>query len=555
VPSSVQAILAARIDRLPEREKHVLGIAAVIGRQFSEPILSEVAELPAAQLAESLALLKGAEFVYDQALYPVAEYTFKHPLTQEVALASQLQDRRRRIHAAVARAIEAESGESLDEQAALLAHHWDEAGDTARAALWHRRAAEWASSNDMAEAARHWQRVRKLASEFPEQVAAEHGARACEQILTTGWRLGLSESEEATVFAEGKRFADRTTSAEAAIRLEVSYVTLRCLGGDPEGGVEHALRGERLAEGGQHADLRVAAACSAVYPLTMLGRLAESRARLDAALEVLSEHPLWGSDLIAVNLYAWGSGYRVNDEILRGSLDAASRIFEQAIPLAREQKSLEAEGWSLGIGSDAAWMQGEAEAALTRAQQALEIAERIGSPFSRVLAQGFLGKAMILSGHAEEAIPLLEDTLRTARERRTGLETEARLLASLAQALLAVGELDRARAMAEEAVAAGQRIGTPVYEVEAQLALARVLLRQRGADAAPAVRSALDRAEALLRETGARNFQPFVHLERAELARLSGDAADARRERATAERLFRAMGAPARADVLARDLA
>jgi class 3 adenylate cyclase len=557
VPSSVQAILAARIDRLPEREKHVLGIAAVIGRQFSEPILAEVAELPAAQLAEALAHLKGAEFVYDHALYPVAEYTFKHPLTQEVALASQLQERRRRIHAAVARAIEAACAEEGDEgeQAALLAHHWDEAGDAARAALWHRRAAEWASSSDMAEAARHWQRVRKLASEFPEQVAAEHGARACEQILTTGWRLGLSEQEEAAVFAEGQRFAERTASAEAAIRLEVSYVTLRCLAGDPQGGVEHALVGERLAEGEQHAELRVTATCSAVYPLTVLGRLEESRARLDAALEALSLHPHWGSDLIGVDLYAWGDGYRASDETWRGSLDAATRIFEHSIPLAREQKSQEAEGWNLGMGSDAAWMQGDAEAALTRAQQALEIAERIGSPFSRVLAQGFLGKAMILGGHAEEAIALLEDTLRTARERRIGLETEARLLASLAQALLAAGELDRARAIAEEGVAAGQRIGTPLYEVEAQLALARVLLRQRGGDAAPAVRSALERTEALLRETGAKNFQAFVHLERAELARLGGDPASWRRELATAERLFREMGATRRAEALAASLA
>jgi adenylate cyclase len=550
VPSSVQAILAARIDRLPERDKHVLGIAAVIGRQFSEPILAEVAELPAAQLAESLALLKGAEFVYDHALYPVAEYTFKHPLTQEVALASQLQDRRRRIHAAVARAIESVSG--AGEQAALLAHHWDEAGDAARAALWHLRAAEWASSNDMAEAARHWQRVRRLASEFPEQVTAEHGARACEQILTTGWRLGLSEPEEARVFAEGQRFAERTSSAEAAIRLEVSYVTLRSLGGDPKGGVEHALTGERLAEGGQDDELRVTASCSAVYPLSVLGRLAESRARLDAALEVLAEHPLWGSDLIGVNLYAWGIGFRASDETWRGSLDTASRIFEQAIPLAREQRSLEAEGWSLGYGSDLSWWQGDAEAALTRAQQALEIAERIGSPFSRVLAQGFLGRALVLSGHAEEAIPLLEDTLRTARGRRTGLEAEARYLASLAEALRAVGELDRARAIAEEGVAVGQRIGTPVYEAEAQLALARLLLRQRGVDAAPAVRSALDRAEALVRDTGARNVEPFVYIERAALA---GDASSARQALTNAAQRFREMGAVLRADEIARRLA
>ena len=144
VPATVQAVLAARIDRLESREKHLLQTAAVIGKEFAEPVLKRVAELSEAELPESLGKLAAAEFIYEEALYPQAEYAFKHPLTQEVAYRSQLAERRSRTHAAVARAIAELYPEQLDERAALLAHHWEQAGETARAAEWHRRAALWA---------------------------------------------------------------------------------------------------------------------------------------------------------------------------------------------------------------------------------------------------------------------------------------------------------------------------------------------------------------------------------------------------------------------------
>ncbi len=99
VPATVQAVLAARIDHLPEREKRLLQVASVIGKDF----LAAVAELPTEELKAALAALRRAEFVHEQALYPVAEYAFKHPLTQEVALDSQLKERRRQVHAAVGR--------------------------------------------------------------------------------------------------------------------------------------------------------------------------------------------------------------------------------------------------------------------------------------------------------------------------------------------------------------------------------------------------------------------------------------------------------------------
>src|SRR5256886_8379966 len=133
-PASVQSILAARIDRLGERGKSVLQIAAVIGKDFSEPVLARVAALPEEELQAELRQLVAAELVYPESLYPVAEYAFKHPLTQEVAYHSQLAERRARTHEGVARAIADVHADKLDERAALLAHHFEAAGKRLEAA-------------------------------------------------------------------------------------------------------------------------------------------------------------------------------------------------------------------------------------------------------------------------------------------------------------------------------------------------------------------------------------------------------------------------------------
>src|SRR4051812_837338 len=137
VPASVQAVLSACIDRLDEREKSVLQAGAVIGKEFSGSVLAQVAELEPDPLDEALRQLVASEFVFEQELYPEAIYAFRHPLTQEVAYRSQLGERRAVVHAAVARAIEAEQPERLDERAALLAQHWESSGQALEAARWH----------------------------------------------------------------------------------------------------------------------------------------------------------------------------------------------------------------------------------------------------------------------------------------------------------------------------------------------------------------------------------------------------------------------------------
>ena len=133
VPATVQAVLAARIDRLPPEEKRLLQTAAVVGTEVPFPLLQAIADLPEATLHRGLAHLQAAEFLYETRLFPEQEYTFKHALTHEVAYGSLLLERRRGLHARIVEALEALAPDRGAEQVERLAHHalrdevWDKA--------------------------------------------------------------------------------------------------------------------------------------------------------------------------------------------------------------------------------------------------------------------------------------------------------------------------------------------------------------------------------------------------------------------------------------------
>jgi class 3 adenylate cyclase/tetratricopeptide (TPR) repeat protein len=123
VPATVQAVLAARLDRLPPEEKRLLEIAAVIGKDFPLALLQAVADEPEEALRHALGHLQAAEFLYETHLFPDPEYTFKHGLTHDVAYRSLLRARRRDLHARIAAAIERLYADRLAEQVERLAQH------------------------------------------------------------------------------------------------------------------------------------------------------------------------------------------------------------------------------------------------------------------------------------------------------------------------------------------------------------------------------------------------------------------------------------------------
>lgn len=138
VPDTVQSLLAARVDGLDEREKLVLQSAAVIGKRFSRRVLGRIVDLSPDAVDASLAALERLEFVHTET---GTDSSFRHPLTQEVAYASQLLERRLVVHAAVAATLEEVLADRLGECAALIAHHWEQARRPALASRWRRLAA------------------------------------------------------------------------------------------------------------------------------------------------------------------------------------------------------------------------------------------------------------------------------------------------------------------------------------------------------------------------------------------------------------------------------
>src|SRR6266545_3561971 len=152
------------------------------------------------------------------------------------------------MHAAVARALSDLYPDRADSLAALVAYHWEHAGELLEAARWTRRAAEWAEMRNLGEALRHWQNVRALVDRLPESEETMTLA-----LLSRGGMIGLCiwygdpEGRTATLFAEGKALASRLDDRRSLALLEAAYSGALSSAGDIQGAVEHGLEGVRLA--------------------------------------------------------------------------------------------------------------------------------------------------------------------------------------------------------------------------------------------------------------------------------------------------------------------
>jgi len=553
VPPTVQALLAARIDRLPEREKAVLQTAAVVGREFRAALVERVVDLPGDELAAALHALVAAGLVYAQALYPDASYAFKHPLTQEVAYTSMLRVRRAPIHGRIARALAADAGD-LDERAAVVAYHWEAAGDAVEAARWHRRAAEWARNADVMAALRHWRSVRALLRGLPETAETSAlGLLACVRIFSMAWVAGIPPDEAAELLVDGQTLAERIGDTSTPPLLVAMYHVLRRhAGASVDETLPFAATAVRFADESGDASVRIAVRMSLVGGLFEAGRLAEGLAEVEHALIVLPPDPALGAELTGVSPYIWFTMFRGLLLTAMGRLPEAAGDLERAAALARTHDDAELVAQTSWCRSAFAYVAGDEAESLAYARQAVEIAERIGSAFARVLAHLALAQAQIMTGDAAAAIAAAEHALGTARASHTARQAEPDGLALLAAAQTACGRARVARETASLAVTLAHERGIRVAECAAQLALAHALVETDGVDATNAVEAALAQAMGLVVETGARRYAPFVHLARARLAELAGDGARRAAELRQAAALFDEIGATARARATAR---
>ena len=171
VPATVQAAIAARIDRLDPAARHTLNAASVIGQRFSADLLA------ALDVDAEFAELLNTELIDQVQFTPAAEYAFHHPLIRAVAYEAQLKSGRSEWHRRLAAAIEQSAPDSVEENAALIAEHLDSAGDLHAAYGWQMRAAAWSVKRDIVAARLCWQRAFRIAKRIPEDGPAELSMR------------------------------------------------------------------------------------------------------------------------------------------------------------------------------------------------------------------------------------------------------------------------------------------------------------------------------------------------------------------------------------------
>lgn len=140
LPTTVQAVLASRIDRLAADEKDLLQTLAVLGREFPLGLVQNVLRMPTEELERLLARLQLSEFIYEQPAFPEVEYVFKHAYTQDVAYKSLLAECRRLLHERAGAAIEVAYANSLDDHLSELARHYERSGNAAKAVEYLERA-------------------------------------------------------------------------------------------------------------------------------------------------------------------------------------------------------------------------------------------------------------------------------------------------------------------------------------------------------------------------------------------------------------------------------
>jgi adenylate cyclase len=226
VPPTLQATIAARIDRLDPKAKRTLGGAAVVGSRFGLDLLEALGVEPV------VADLLAAQLIDQVRFTGQPEYIFHHPLIRAVAYEAQLKSDRANLHRRVAAAIEQSSAGSLDENAALIAEHLEAAGDLHTAFDWHMRAGVWSNNRDSAAARVSWERARRVADALPDDHPDRTAMRIAPRtaLCATDWRVHADDS--------GVRFEElRELCALAADQTSLALAIMGPL-------AVHAQRGE-----------------------------------------------------------------------------------------------------------------------------------------------------------------------------------------------------------------------------------------------------------------------------------------------------------------------
>jgi class 3 adenylate cyclase/tetratricopeptide (TPR) repeat protein len=540
VPATVQAILAARIDRLPLEEKQLLQSAAVVGREVAFPLLQAIAEVPEDALRGGLAHLQKAEFLYETRLYPEPAYTFKHALTHDVAYGSLLQGQRRVLHARIVEVMECLWSDRLVTHVEQFAHHALHGARWEKALLYCRQAGSKATMRSA---------HREAVEYFTQALAALQNLPETPE--TWGQAIDLHFDVRNALLPLGDH-------AQVCEHLRMAETLARRLNDQRRLGRTFAYLADyfrvtsepwRAIESGEHA-------------------LALATALGDFTLEVMATFFL-GASCSAVGEYRRAADYfRRNVASLQGEL-RRERFGMTGLPAVMSRT------WLVACLDDL----GEFDEGTLRGDEAIRLAEAAEHPFSLTQALYALGTLFLHKGELHKALPLLErglDVCQTASiltwfssvaaalgyayalseripealpllQQAVGQDTSrgisaghARRIAYLSEAYLLTGRLDEAADLVTSALAFARTLKARGFEAYALWLQGEIAAHQNPL-ARAAAEACYQQALTLATALGMRPLQAHCHCSLGTLYAATGERERARSALSTAIEMYRAM--------------
>ena len=466
VPSTVQTILAARIDRLPAEEKQLLQAAAVIGKGFPYSLLAAIAEQPDDMLRHALAHLQEAEFVYETQLFPDLEYTFKHALTHEVTYGSLLQERRKTLHAQILAATERLYADRLSEQVERLAHHalrgqrWDQAVRYSRQAG--NRALDRSALRDALAA---FDQAQVALGELPEsRERTEQRIDLCFDQRNALFPLGefarVGEVlNEARALAEG--LGDQPSLGRVLGYQAQVYTNL----GENARAIEAAESACAIAEAMGDLGLRVVANYYLGLALWWAGHPRRANEPVRAVIVLLQGAPL-GERIGLSGLPAVFARFYLAAVLADlGEFAEALAAGEEGLRIAQNAGHPYSEGWArFGLGY-AHLRRGDFAAAIRVLEPGLALCRVMEIRFALPFVATLLGSAYLWSGRASEAVPLLEEAVEASTAMRT-LGARSWIITFRTEAYLVLGRVAEAREQAEQMTARAQAGGWEAWSLK-----------------------------------------------------------------------------------------
>jgi class 3 adenylate cyclase/tetratricopeptide (TPR) repeat protein len=511
VPATVQAVLAARIDRLPPDEKRLLQAAAVIGTHVPLALLQAIAEVPEEPPHRGLTHLQAAEFLYKTRLFPEIEYTFKHALTHQVAYESLLQERRRALHARIVEAIEALAGDRVAEQVERLAHHALRGEVWEKAVAYCRQAGEKALARSAyREAAGSFEQALSALRHLPERHDTLEQAIDLRLALRTalhpsgdsgGILAYLREAEAlATVLDDSRRLG------QVSMFLSQHFYVM----GAHDQAITSGQRALALATASEDIVLHALANRYLGIAYQLQGdyrRAIDCCTQTVASLEGARSHERFGQVVLpAVSSYAWLAWCHAE----LGMFAEGNTLGQEGLRIAEavdHPGSLMLASWGLGLLT---LYQGHMHRALPLLECAVSLCQDAGFLIYFPLMAAALGAAYTRVGRGTDAVPLLTQALeQTTATDMAGFQALCCL--PLGEAQMLAARLKEAHALAERALALAREHQERGHEAYALRLLGDIAARREPLESSQASGD-YGQALTLAEELGMRPLQSHCRL-------------------------------------------